>query len=353
MFPRFLKFLYSCHIVLNQDNSLPMLILSDKYNVVDLKHVCIQFSCLYIIPKLPLKDVFHVWFQYATKCGHRQMIDACIAAMAIKMEDIITSPEWETEWQGMDTDQLLEFLQSSELVISDEYKLWCAVLKWLQAPSHPERISDLESYLVAVVKHVRFPMMTPDELCELEKHVYTSTYPHLFQPFITQAYKHHALSLTSRALQKEEFNSSQFLLRNYKSLRWDKRLVIYSYSHCNRSSEVALRFNTRSSSFPPQTWEWELKVYPKGISNNNEDFRCILYCNLVLDQVRPVEFLLSVVDTNRVLSTVCGKKNFTKNRYTADTEIDKKITVSDLSSDSNPYLVNDNLILQITLKPVE
>ena len=57
VFPQFLKFMYSCHAVLNADNTLPLLILADKYNVVDLRFVCIHFSRLYIIPKLQLKEV--------------------------------------------------------------------------------------------------------------------------------------------------------------------------------------------------------------------------------------------------------------------------------------------------------
>ena len=66
-----------------------------------------------------------------------------------------------------------------------------------------------------------------------------------------------------------------------------------------------------------------------------------------------MEFALSVVDNKRILCTVTGKKNFSKNRYTADTEIDKKISVSDLSLENCPYLSNDTLTMQIVLKPVE
>ena len=43
-------------MVLNADNTLPLLILADKYNVVDLRFVCIHFARLYIIPKLQLKE---------------------------------------------------------------------------------------------------------------------------------------------------------------------------------------------------------------------------------------------------------------------------------------------------------
>jgi len=44
-----------------------MLVLADKYNVTDLREVCIRYARANVIPKLQLKDVFHVWFQYATR----------------------------------------------------------------------------------------------------------------------------------------------------------------------------------------------------------------------------------------------------------------------------------------------
>lgn len=39
VFPAFLRFLYCNHVVLHQDNCLPILILADKYNVISLKKV--------------------------------------------------------------------------------------------------------------------------------------------------------------------------------------------------------------------------------------------------------------------------------------------------------------------------
>ena len=211
---------------------------------------------------------------------------------------------------------------------------------------------NVEILLRDILPNIRFCMMTPDQLCELERSKLVETHPSVFTPYLSTAFKHHALSLTTRALRRE-FHATPYLLRNYTGLRWDRRLTIPNLSTYHRCSEVSLRFSTRASSFPPQTWEWELKVYPKGFSSTSEDFRCILYSNLILDQPRPVEFSLSVVDDKRVLATVTGKKNFCKNRYTVDTEIDKKVTVADLCMEDSPFVVNDYLLLQIVLKPVE
>lgn len=349
VFPRFLKFLYSCHLRLNTDNTLPVLVLADKYNVEDLRSVCINFACSFIIPKLQLKDVFHVWFQYSTKCYHRRLISSCVKALAEKMDDLTASVEWEQEWINLDKDQLIEMLRSSDLAMKDEYELWCAVVKWLQSPQHS---SNLENYLPDVLQHIRFPMMTSEQLFELESSDFVEQHSELFQKYFMLAYKFHALPLTKRAGVKE-FMGPSFLLRNYTDLRWDKRFVVSQYSMCLKCAEVGFRFTTKSSTVPTQTWEWELKVHPKGFSSTAEDFRCVLYSNLILDQPRPVEYLLSIVGKEEIIHSVCGRKNFSKTRYTTDTEMDKKVSVSDLSQPDSPLLVENSLILQITLKPVE
>ncbi|ESP02912.1 hypothetical protein LOTGIDRAFT_177842 [Lottia gigantea] len=349
VFPRFLKFLYTNHIKLNTDNSLPILILADKYNIVDLKNVCINFASTCIIPKLQLKDVFHIWFQYATKCYHQTLITCSVQTLSDKMEDITSTVEWETEWMNLDQDQLIEFLKSSELIIKDEYALWKATIKWLNAPQNVEKIQE---NLKKVLCYIRFPMMVPEQLCEIESSAIVEQNTELFQHHLKSAYKYHSLPLTTRANMKE-FSSSAFLLRNYSDLRWDKRLIIPKYSTLPKGEEVSLRFATRASSFPAQTWEWELKISPKGFSPTCDDLRTILYSNLILDQPRPVEYLLSVVGSDQILQSVCGRKNFTKARYSIDTELEKKISVSDLMTSNSPLLVNDCLHLQIHLKPVE
>ncbi|KAK6999860.1 BTB/POZ domain-containing protein 17 [Biomphalaria glabrata] len=354
VFPRFLNFLYSCHIKLNIENTLPVLILADKYNVIDLRNVCLDFACYYIIPKVQLKDVFHIWFQYATKCYHHQLTRACVQALALKMDEIINSAEWEAEWLSLDKEQLIEIMSSSCLVIKDEYDLWQAVMKWLSAYKDSKHLNNqqFEVVLTSVLQTVRLPMMTPDQLTQLESLSLVEQHKDIFQPPLLLAYKYHALPLSTRARTKE-FTTSSFLLRNYTNLRWDKRIIIPRLSSVQKGTEVGVRFSTRASSFPAQTWDWELKVYPKGSTNSPEDFRILLYSNVILEQPRAVEYYLAIANGQQLLHSVCGKKNFSKARYSSDTEMDKKVTVSEVFQQQSPFVVEDSLILQISLKPAD
>lgn len=174
----------------------------------------------------------------------------------------------------------------------------------------------------------------------------------LFQQPLLLAYKYHALPLSTRARTKE-FTTRSFLLRNYSNLRWDKRIVIPRLSAIQKGTEVGVRFSTRASSFPAQTWEWELKIHPKGLSSNPEDLRILLYSNVILEQPRAVEYYLALVNSQQLLHAVCGKKNFSKARFFSDTEMEKKVTVSELSQLQSPFVVEDSLLLQICLRPAD
>jgi len=110
-----------------------------------------------------------------------------------------------------------------------------AVVRWLEAPRYPGRID--EKSVSEILPHIRFPMMTADQLCELERSAIVERFSSLFATHIHRAYKYHSLSLAARATMRE-FSGPTFLLRNYTETRWDKRLVIHNYSSYSRCSEV-------------------------------------------------------------------------------------------------------------------
>ncbi|KHJ84343.1 BTB And Kelch, partial [Oesophagostomum dentatum] len=187
--------------------------------------VCIDFAISEILPNLTLKDVFSIWFSYATKAYHQLLIRACIQAIARDFELLITE-EWEKSWLALDRDQMIEILKCNQLVVANEYRLWEAVVRWLQAPNHPERRGTTASPLLSsLLPYIRFPFMTADELTHVERSQFAESYPKLFHPQILLAYKFQALPLCSRVNCKE-FSTTQFLLRNYTDTRWDKRISI-------------------------------------------------------------------------------------------------------------------------------
>ena len=82
--------------------------------------------------------------------------------------------------------------------------------------------------------------MTADELNMVERCTIVEQHGKLFMPHIMTAYKYMAMPLASRVGVKE-FTGTQFLLRNYMDIRWDKRLTIGDVVDMDRYTEVSLK----------------------------------------------------------------------------------------------------------------
>ncbi|VDK45460.1 unnamed protein product [Anisakis simplex] len=339
VFAAFLRFLYCNHILLHPDNALPILVLADKYNVHSLRKVCIEYAINNILPELSLRELFHVWYSYATKAFHQVIEDSLIYLyyFDIVLDDSKTSTRIRH--------------------IVGEYRLWEAVQKWLMAPSHPERRGNTASpLLVSILPLIRFPFMTADELTLVERSPFVETHPKLFHPQILLAYKFQALPLASR-LNCKEFTGTQFILRNYTDVRWDRRIVVRGEDlriedAYNRTFDQAFGIQTRSSTFPLQSWNWKLQLSTQLVPNSHEELRMYLVSEDI-DQPRSIEYLVSIVDEKKVLKSLAGRKNFTKTRYCADLEIEKKVDLNELYVENSPLLVNGDLHLQITFRPID
>jgi hypothetical protein len=91
----------------------------------------------------------------------------CVQKIAKHFYQIISEKEWEADWIMLDRDQLNELLKSNDLIVSNEFVLWEAVLRWFDAPQNSQRKEASSSSLVKqILPLIRFPYMTPDELSE-------------------------------------------------------------------------------------------------------------------------------------------------------------------------------------------
>ncbi|CAI5441079.1 unnamed protein product [Caenorhabditis angaria] len=354
VFPAFLRFLYCNHVVMHQENCLPLLILADKYNVTTLKKVCLDHAETEILPCIEIKELFSVWFSYATKAYHPSLIRSCMQSIALEF-DTLLSEEWEKNWQALDRDQMVEILKCNQLRLTNEFKLWEALQKWLAAPNHPERRGNTASPLLTLILPlIRFPYMTADELSQIERSQISENHPKLFQPPILLAYKYQALPLASR-INLKEFSTKTFLLRQYEDVRWDRRITLTKQLLRVPGVDHTFMLSTRSSTYPISEWKWTLKLTGLTYSNtNNSDNLRIILIAEDIDQSRAVEYMIQIVDDKKIARSFSGKKTFTKTRYSSELEMEKKIEFGDLLSDENSqFLCNGELILQLVLRPID
>ncbi|KAF1764794.1 hypothetical protein GCK72_004744 [Caenorhabditis remanei] len=352
-FSSFLRFLYCNHVVLHRDNCLPLLVLADKYNVTTLKKVCLDFAQSEILPVIDLKEIFSVWFSYATKAYHPSLIKSCMEAISLDFETLLND-EWEKDWQELHRDQMVEILKCNELQLSNEFKLWESLLKWIQAPNHSERRGNTAGPLMALLLPlIRFPYMTADELSQVEKSSVSEMNPKLFQPPLLLAYKFQALPLSSR-MNAKDFSKKQFLLRKYRDIRWDRRINVSKSLLSLPCVDHAFTFDTRSSTYPNSEWKWTLKLTGLSVPNPvKKDVLRILLIAEAMDQPRSIEYLLQIVDDKKVLFSTSGKKSFTKTRYYSELDMEKKIEFDELLNDESLYSCNREFIFQVLLRPID
>uniref|UniRef100_A0A914P0L8 BTB domain-containing protein n=1 Tax=Panagrolaimus davidi TaxID=227884 RepID=A0A914P0L8_9BILA len=163
------------------------------------KKVCIQYAISYVLKEASLKDIFNVWFNYSSTACHSILIRECVKIIAANMTKIITSEEWGDDWMALDRDQLTEILKSNDLIIPNEYVLYQAIQKWINAPASPERKgSTLTATLIQILPWIRFPYMKAEELSELEGTPLAQTHVKLFMPFTHTAFKYISLPLSLR-----------------------------------------------------------------------------------------------------------------------------------------------------------
>ncbi|TKR61342.1 hypothetical protein L596_028461 [Steinernema carpocapsae] len=193
--------------------------------------------------------------------------------------------------------------------------------------------------------------MSGVDLSQLEKAQIVETQAKLFHPQMLLAYKFQALPLASRVCCKE-FTGTQFLLRNYTDIGWVKRFTVSTAQLYDRNLDHCFSMRTRSSTFPQHSWNWILKFSIQTYPNCMEEIRVSLMTEDI-DQPRSVEYLLAVVDEKKVLRAVAGKKTFTKTRYSAELDLEKQITATEIFSENSPLLSNGNLNLQLLLKPID
>ncbi|CAJ0557964.1 unnamed protein product, partial [Mesorhabditis spiculigera] len=354
-FSSFLRFLYCNHVILHPQNTLPILVLADKYNVPSLKKVCQDYAIHRILPHLSLKELYTEWFSYATRAYHPPIIRACISSIGHQFETVI-GEEWQSEWESADAEQIEHILRHNSLIVSNEFIVWKAVLRWLNSPSHPERrepitVAKLMNNLLPLI---RFPFMSGEELAEVEEGEMPETARSLHLPFVNLAYKYQAQPLARRA-QAVEFSGCQFLVRLYSDVRWTARIILSRHDLDSRTRpEISSSFMTRASAIQNDGWKWSLKII--GSNYGGDETKRVILVAEEIDQARSVEYLFTICDESKVLRSVAGRKNFTKSRDSTELSLKHKgaeLPFHEVIRDPSLFVDANELHIQLMLKPIE
>ncbi|XP_038629010.1 BTB/POZ domain-containing protein 17-like isoform X1 [Scyliorhinus canicula] len=153
-FEDFLRYFYTGRIAVNVDNVFAVHGLAEKYDVGPLRIACEQFL-LDNVAHAGALDLALAWHRYARFVGFTRLEEACDTFVAWNLDTVMRSPDW----LALDEEQMDALLRRSDLVVESEFALCQALLRWL------ERRPDAAA--PNLLAHLRFPMMSPDELASL------------------------------------------------------------------------------------------------------------------------------------------------------------------------------------------
>lgn len=264
VFELFLKYLYTAEISISISTAVGILCLADKYNVESLKSLCTQY--MITNSRSPKVRNALTWYPWAKALHLEQLIEQCTKTIAWNCQDIITSPEW----LNMDLEFLTDMLQSSELVVQNEFVLLEAVTRWLMHEPHIQNLEDNSTKLIGLI---RFPLLHAHQLYFVEQSDIASRSEcrELLQNLLSQAYRFRALCPYQHQL-GVSFGEPYYLPRDYIDLAVD-----------NVRMQNALRFGIQvdvkmyRGAVPVETRDGDWKITYRKPQNDNWSLQ--FYCH--------------------------------------------------------------------------
>ena len=278
-FVHFLKYMYTGSTLLTHLNVLPLLMLADKYNVFDLASLCIDFMCGHVVALVQMNKSVS-WYQYAKVCGHKRLERVCKDFIMWNFHKVMCTSDFVT----MELENLIEFLQSSSLVVHDEFSLYRGLSYWLEYQNYnilpkvplPDKEKGFESYSLAyknkvmqLMSHVRFPMMTIVQLLAIDADPLPRAFPSYFREKIDNAMQYHFTTAEEQGTMAWISGAhSHFHPRNYIIDTWSTFLEIDSYQEMAQYDVRPILFASpvsNSNVDESKCWEWNVDLYPKGV----------------------------------------------------------------------------------------
>lgn len=140
--------------------------------------------------------------------GNCLLVDKCRKFILSNFDLILLT----SDWTNLTKTEVIEFLSSNDLVVSDEFYLWEKVIEWLQKKYDEDEVAEVISDVIPLL---HFTMISPKQLLEIEKSELFSKYKSVFVEKLNAAYRHHSL-----LLDQVELRGSTEQFRNYTSEKY-------------------------------------------------------------------------------------------------------------------------------------
>lgn len=277
VFADFLKYLYTGEILINHYSVLPLLTLADKYNVKDMIHRCLDYMECHLLSAAAHGQLIS-WLQYTLYCGHEKVASCCQNFVKWNFEMVANGADFE----NMEMDVLISFLQCSDLVVYHEMAVFQCVALWLshqenRLESQAKSCNDKHSWLsrfkhmvCEVMSHVRFPMLSPRQLADLLLSPLIRRFQGFFFEKMADAMAFHSPDKGTRAPRLIQTSEGRLHTtpRLYTTETWGALLAIEDYNNFPTYAARTLLFSSPaglSEAEAEPAMEWSVDLYPKGV----------------------------------------------------------------------------------------
>jgi hypothetical protein len=148
------------------------------------------------------------WYSISKQFSLDNLRDVCMKTVAWNIEYLLSNQN-QTEWFRCEFDFIRDLLSTSNLVLSNEYRLYTSISDWLLARSSDTLIL---SYACELLPLIRFSQMLPIQLHQIEQSLLyqrnnNQQIQDLLKRLSYQAYRFHTLA----PLRKDNNNKPEFL----------------------------------------------------------------------------------------------------------------------------------------------
>jgi hypothetical protein len=160
------------------------------------------------------------WYSIAKQFSLDDLRDVCMKTVAWNIEYLLSTTN-QNEWFRCDFDFIRDLLLTSNLVLTNEYRLYTSISDWLLARSSDTLIL---SYACELLPLIRFSQMLPIQLHQIEKsllyqRINNEQIQNLLKRLLYQAYRFHTLAPLRRNHDKPEFLPLEWYLpREYTEM---------------------------------------------------------------------------------------------------------------------------------------
>lgn len=264
VFERFLFYIYTGFIELCNASVLPVLMLADKYNVIDLRELCLSYMREHFTSVAEQCRVVD-WLQYAKCAGYKQFVHECQDFILRNFQQVATCDGFLL----IDCDLLCELLSSDYVVVESEYKLFVLVSRWLEhlkAELGSDEQQWTQHVALPVLSCLRYFMMTQEQIESISRQPFLAAFRNFFKAQL-ELWKDLHSDTGDSGLPVNGFNVNRDI-RIYTSDAWSTSLVVDNYRDFKAYETKTVFFTSplsASKAYEQQSWEWQVDFYPKGV----------------------------------------------------------------------------------------